>query len=317
MAGLPRRLLIAAVALAAIGLALGYVIAWIPVWPCALLEHFRIQYVVLGGVVTAAAAILRVRGYLDVAAIATLLHALPVTADLCRTPQPGPADGIALRVLLLNVHTETSGFDQVRQLIADEQPDIVGLVEVDQRWIDGVAPALTGYPGRIEAPRPDNFGVALYARGPVVGAAEQLGSELPSVVAEVTVQGARLRMILVHPPPPISAAALDAQYAEAAAVAAIAAKAARRGPTVILGDLNATPWSRPFVALAARSGLCDSRAGFGIQASFPAASAALRIPIDHLLASCAIGVRDRRIGRDVGSDHLPVIIDLVVPRPLR
>lgn len=40
----------------------------------------------------------------------------------------------------------------------------------------------------------------------------------------------------------------------------------------------------------------------------------LRLPIDHLLASCTIGVADRRIGSAVGSDHLPVLLDLVVPR---
>lgn len=317
MAGIPRqawplRLVIAATALAAIGLALAYVVAWIPVWPYALLEHFRVQYVALGVLVTAAAAALRMRGYLDVAAIATLLHALPVTADLCRASQPGPVDGVALRVLVLNVHTESSSFDQVRQLIADEQPDVVGLVEVDRRWIDGVAPALAGYTGRIEAPRGDNFGVALYARGRVAGAAEELGSSLPRVVAELSIREARLRVILVHPPPPVSAGNLAEQYDE---IAVIARRVAIREPTILLGDFNATPWSKPFAELVARSGLCDSRAGFGIQPSFPAASAVLRIPIDHLLASCAVGVRDRRIGRDVGSDHLPVILDLAIPRP--
>ena len=57
-----------------------------------------------------------------------------------------------------------------------------------------------------------------------------------------------------------------------------------------------------------------TRAGFGVQATFPAQSRLLRIPIDHVLASCTIGVRDRVIERDVGSDHLPIVVDLVVPR---
>jgi endonuclease/exonuclease/phosphatase (EEP) superfamily protein YafD len=98
-------------------------------------------------------------------------------------------------------------------------------------------------------------------------------------------------------------------------LAAIGDRARSDPPALVMGDLNATPWSRPFAELRAHGGLCDSRAGFGVQPSFPSASAALRIPIDHLLASCSIGVRDRRIGPDVGSDHLPVILDLVVPRP--
>jgi endonuclease/exonuclease/phosphatase family metal-dependent hydrolase len=40
----------------------------------------------------------------------------------------------------------------------------------------------------------------------------------------------------------------------------------------------------------------------------------MRIPIDHMLVSCSIGVASRRIERDVGSDHLPVVVDLVIPR---
>lgn len=76
-------------------------------------------------------------------------------------------------------------------------------------------------------------------------------------------------------------------------------------------------WSTPFRDLVARSGLCDSRAGFGIAASFPSTMAVVRIPIDHALVSCTIGVRARRVERHVGSDHLPVVIDLVVPRAPR
>lgn len=310
-ASLPARLVIAAVGMAAIGVALGYVIAWVPVWPLALFEHFRVQYVAGGALATALAAALRMTGYFDIAAIATLLHALPVAADLCRSPQPGPTDGAAIRVLVLNVHTESSGFEQVRQLIADERPDVVGLVEVDGRWLVGIAPAVTGYPGRIEAPRDDNFGVALYARGELRGAAEVLKTELPTVFAELALRGARLRIVLTHPPPPISARALAMQYVQ---LAEIAPRAAGAGPVVIMGDFNATPWSRPFAWLREHTGLCDSRAGFGIQASYPTESMLLRIPIDHLLASCTVGVRDRRIGRDVGSDHVPVLVDLIVPR---
>jgi len=145
-----------------------------------------------------------------------------------------------------------------------------------------------------------------------VGAIEELAGALPSVVAGVTIDGASLGILLVHPLPPVSAAAIVAQRE---ALDAVADRARRMtGPVVIMGDFNATPWSRPFRRVLARSGLCDSRAGFGIAASFPAGSAILRIPIDHVLASCAIGVHDRHIARDVGSDHLPVIIDLVVPR---
>jgi endonuclease/exonuclease/phosphatase (EEP) superfamily protein YafD len=309
--GFLKRLLTAAIALAVLGLAAAWVVAWIPVWPCTLLEHFRVQYVVGGGALVAVAVAMRMRGWSDAAAIATLLHGLPVAADLIRSPQAGPAGGAAIRVLLLNVHTESSGFEQVRQLIGDEQPDLIALVEVDARWIAGVAPAVRDFSGQIEHPRSDNFGVALYARGQVTGAIESLGSSLPSVVADVAIRGARMRVLLTHPMPPVSGGAYEEQEHQLAAVAERTRASA--GLMLVMGDFNATPWSRLFARLQRDTGLCDSRAGFGVQASFPAGMAVMRIPIDHLLASCSIGVRDRRIGRDVGSDHLPVIADLVVP----
>ena len=81
-AGLPKRLVIAATSLAAIALAVVCVVAWIPVWPCMLFEHFRIQYVAAGLIVVGCAAALRLRGYFDLAAIVTLVHVLPVVGDL-------------------------------------------------------------------------------------------------------------------------------------------------------------------------------------------------------------------------------------------
>jgi endonuclease/exonuclease/phosphatase (EEP) superfamily protein YafD len=307
-----NRLCVAAVALGALGLAIVCVLSWIPAWPLSLLEHFRVQYVASGLVVIAAAAALRIRGYTDAALIATLLSALPVVPDITRTARPLPPNGVHVRVLSLNVHTESTGYDQVRRLIADENPDVVALVEVDQRWLTQLAPALTAYTGRIEAPRPDNFGIALYARGDVVGSATELATPLPTITAEVTVAGTHFDAIVTHPIPPISGASVERQRQQLDLIAARARSTP--GPLIVMGDYNATPWSRPFRRLVDRSGLCDSRAGFGVQASFPAMTAMLRIPIDHVLVSCAIGVRDRRIGRDVGSDHLPVIVDLVLPR---
>jgi endonuclease/exonuclease/phosphatase (EEP) superfamily protein YafD len=309
---LAKQLVSAATALALIGLAAAWAMTWLPAWPFTLLEHFRVQYVVAGAVLLGAVLALRMRGWADVAAIATLVHGLPLAADLTRSPRSGPAGGAEIRVLMLNVLTENRHVDQVRQLIADEKPDVVGLVEVDERWIAAVAPAVSDFPGRLEAPRRDNFGVALYARGPMTGAIERLGSGLPCAVAEVAIRDARLRVVLMHPVPPVDADAMSLQESQVAAVAERVRGLA--DPVLVMGDFNTTPWSRVFARLVETTGLCDSRAGFGIQASFPSDMAVMRIPIDHLLASCAIGVRARRIGPRVGSDHLPVIVDLTIPR---
>jgi endonuclease/exonuclease/phosphatase (EEP) superfamily protein YafD len=308
----PLRLAIAAIAIACVGLIAAIIVPLVPIWPCVLFEHFRIQYIAGGVVVVACAAALGMRGYFDAAALTTVLHLLWISPELRRAPRLMPSDGVPVRVLVLNVHTESSTFEQVRQLIEDIHPDVVGLVEVDDRWLRGVAPVVAQFGGRLERPRGDNFGVALYTRAPLAGSIEELGGSLPVAVGSVNIDGASFSIMLIHPLPPVSAAALVAQREELDAVADRAHTLA--GPVVIMGDFNATPWSRPYRRFLASSGLCDSRAGFGIQATFPAASVVLRIPIDHLLATCSVGIADRHVERDVGSDHLPIVLDLVIPR---
>ena len=87
--------------------------------------------------------------------------------------------GLPLRVLVLNVHTESSGFAEVRRLIADAQPDVVGLVEVDERWLAAWRPRCR-LSGRLERRAADNFGVALYSRAAARRRDRELGSWLPT-----------------------------------------------------------------------------------------------------------------------------------------
>ncbi len=301
------RLVRAFTALAAVGVAATALVTFLPIWPLELFDHFRVHYAIVGLVATAAAGGLRMQGYLDASLIATLVHICVLVPDAPRaTP---PEHGTAVRVLVLNVHTGSSSFAAVRQLIDEMHPDIMGLVEVDQRWLDALAPSLTAFTGRIEHPRDDNFGIALYARGQVSGGTESLGSAVPTIIASVLLDGATLTAIVTHPIPPLTAATSAALESQ---LDAVAARTRGEANVIVMGDFNATPWSRPFRRLLAGSGLCDSRDGFGLQASFPASPWLLRIPIDHLLHSCSIGVTDRRVERDVGSDHLPILVDLVI-----
>lgn len=302
------RFLRAFTCLVGVGLCAAALVAMLPFWPLELFDHFRVQYVAIGLAATAGAFRLGIAGYADATAIATLVHLCSMLSGA-----PGatlPERGTPVRILLLNVHTASTGYADVRDLITDVDPDIVALVEVNERWLDELAPALTGFAARIEGPQSDNFGVALYARGTITGKIEALGSQLPSLVAEVSIGPAVMNVILTHPLPPISSSAAT-QLVEQLDV--IARRARTVPHALVMGDFNATPWSRAFRRLLAGSELCDSRDGHGLQPTFPAGLWPLRIPIDHLLHDCGIGVTGRRVERDVGSDHLPVVIDLLVP----
>ncbi len=131
-----RRIAVAAVSLGVVGAVACLVLSLVPVFPCTLLEHFHVQLMLGGVVVTGAAAALRLGGYFDAAACAVLVELLIVTPDLTSARRSVPA-GTARRILLLNVHTESTTYAEVRALIADTQPDIVALVEVSDRPAGG------------------------------------------------------------------------------------------------------------------------------------------------------------------------------------
>src|SRR5512139_1327537 len=78
-----RSLTVSVIALATIAVVAACVLPLVPLWPCDLLQHFRVQYAVVGAIVVAAAAVMRVPGYFDAAAIATLLHLWWIAPDLC------------------------------------------------------------------------------------------------------------------------------------------------------------------------------------------------------------------------------------------
>ncbi len=306
-----QRVADAVLLLAAVGCVLVLLGTLAPVWPLALLEHFRVQYVVLGVVITLACAFLQRRRSwtTDGAALATLCHVLWLVPDLTAARR-SVSSGTNLRLLMLNVHTSSTAFAAVHQLIDETNADIVALVEVDDRWIAELAPALASYTGRIESPARDNFGIALYARGALDAKVEFLGDQA-SIVGTVEHAASRVAIIVTHPIPPVAARLVGSHRRQLEAVGARASELT--GPVLVVGDLNTTPWSHVFRDLAERGRLCDTRAGFGLQATFPASSSLLRIPIDHVLATCEVGVRNRRVERDVGSDHLPVVVDLVIP----
>lgn len=312
-----RRLACAVVSLAVASFIAVLVASFLPLHPFALVEHLRVQLAIGGAAVAAAAGALALgAGWLDArwfdaAMFALLVDAAVIVPDLASARRP-VGEGAPVRVLVVNVFSASERYEDVRRLIDRERPDVIGLLEVSSGWLRELAPALAAYPSRIEEPRSDNFGMALYARAPLTGGVEHLEVRVPAILAEATIGGARLGLALVHPVPPMNAEVQREQVRHFDAVAARVR--AFTAPFVILGDLNAAPWSRAYARLRGATGACDARAGFGAQTTFPTYSWLLRIPIDHVLVACAIGVRDHRVGPDVGSDHLPVIVDLVVPR---
>jgi endonuclease/exonuclease/phosphatase (EEP) superfamily protein YafD len=192
-----------------------------------------------------------------------------------RAPSPAAP---ALSVLLVNVQTENPRHDLVIAEVRRLRPDVVVFEEVDAAWSTDLSRALAAGPG-------------------------------PSIEATVVAHGRAVALVATHPVPAMDAEGMRLRDAR---LASLARHIPRGVATAVIGDLDATPWSRPLRDLRRSTGLVDSLAGRGVQPSWPAALPWIaRLPIDHVLPSAHLATAERALGRDVGSDHRPVYARLV------
>jgi endonuclease/exonuclease/phosphatase (EEP) superfamily protein YafD len=282
-------------------------------WVWDLCAHFRVQYLLALAVVLVVTLVRRrfvVGGVFGLFAAANLACIAPYYWPVATAiDQPSAS----LRLISVNVHTANQHFDLVRQLVLDYDPDVVLLMEVDADWVAALQELRARYPYWQVAVREDNFGIALCSKRPFAACRTlYLGAaELPSIAAEIEVEGQSLTLVGTHPLPPTSAAYTAARNEQLASVAQYVA--AIPGLKIVMGDLNTTPWSHCFREFIASTKLVDSARGRGVQPSWPTSRLVLRIPIDFCLVSETMAVTDRHIGPDIGSDHFPVIVDVAVP----
>jgi endonuclease/exonuclease/phosphatase (EEP) superfamily protein YafD len=303
-------LAIPAVGLAVVSLA-AFFGEWI--WWLDVLANFRAQYAMALAVLGVLAMMSKWRrigyGVLGVAAI-NLLVVLPLYVG---SPGPSEATAPSIRVMSFNLLSTNESFSEVIEYIEVTDPDLVLLHEASRPW--EVAFESAGLDYEIIRPRSDNliFGTLVLVRGEDVKGVSFGFAEAQPRAVEIKYRPTgwpeEVSVLSTHPLAPTEkerAALRNAQLAFAGDWAT-----AQEGAFLVVGDFNATPWSSPFREILASAELRNSQIGFGLQSSFPATSMfVMRVPIDHLLHSPALNVRDRRLGPALGSDHFPLLVDL-------
>lgn len=141
---------------------------------------------------------------------------------------------------------------------------------------------------------------------------KSLGGGRKVVLAEVTVAGETISILAPHPSMAIGREFFEERNRQLVGIADYAGELKNRA--IVLGDLNVTTWSLYYKKLIRQGKLRNARAGFGILPTWPTFRPALYIPIDHCLVNRDIQVLNFRRGREVGSDHLPIVVDLLIPK---
>lgn len=282
-----------------------------------LAAHFRFQYLIGSIIVAAILVAWREWRAATIALVCATLNAvsvLPLYFPPETTAVAAPQQ--SLRLLLSNVLTANTQRAALIDLARAERPDLLILQEVSAEWIKDLNGLRDQLPYSIAEPRDDNFGIAVYSRIPFVEAkvVAPLDPTLPGILAKINVNGQTVSILTTHTVPPVGGYELfllrNAQLREAATTMRQLPE-----PKILIGDLNTTVWSPYFSQLIEESGLRDARRGFGVVPTWPANfwTPLMRIPIDHCLVSRDIRVVNIGAGPRIGSDHLPLIVDLEIP----
>jgi endonuclease/exonuclease/phosphatase (EEP) superfamily protein YafD len=300
----------AAVAIVLVALTLAGFVARMN-WRCEQACHFRVQYFWLLGLAGLFLLCVKRRRLAALALIASLVN-LVVVAGIYSPARTEPAAAQKLKLVSFNVLGENQRHDDVAAFLRSEQPDLVLLMEVQPAWKECIAQLGDLYPHQIVEARAGHFGIALLSREPLDQASIQTfgSAELPSVVTTIRLADRQLLFVGTHPPPPGTRAMAEARDEQLRALASFVKS--QNGPVVLMGDLNTTSYSPVFRNLCESTGLRDSRQGFGIQATWMPRLPILEIAIDHCLVPPEIHVANRRVGPHLGSDHRPVIVELML-----
>ena len=267
-------------------------------WWTGLFSHFRVQYAL---VLLLALVVARKRRWLRIWVGALLLWNLVPIVGLSLGSPRVPTQAGDTTVLAANLLAENDDVAALLAVIEEESPDVIALLEYTPRWQASVAPLRQQYPHSIEDVRSDNFGIALFSREPLAGGIVEYGTAgMPSILG---VLPSGLTVLATHPPPPVGsayAAHRDSQFD------AIAEAAAEIDRVVVIGDFNATGFSRSFHSLQQKGNLRNAARSWA--PTWPTHFPPLWIPLDHALVSDGVEVSGFRVADHVGSDHYPIVV---------
>ena len=286
-------------------------------WSLDLFSHFHLQYAALLGFCFIAALLLRA-GLLAALLLPALLANLFLLAPffLPRSDPAAATEGAsprALSVMALNVYMDNEDYGAIGDLLREERADVVMLSENKPALMRALGETVGDlYPHVYDESTRGTYGLALLSRYPFSEVKNvSLGGRGRRVIEVTLAEPAPVTLFGVHPLPPLGSRWAARRNDELAAIGALVRRATN--PVILLGDFNASPWSHPIEQLTATTSLRFANLGFGVRPTWSYRSPLLSAPIDHIFVSPTWRVATYRVGREVGSDHLPVIAELTLP----
>ncbi len=215
------------------------------------------------------------------------------------------------RLVIAHVNMQHRGLDQAElaQVLNERKPDLLFLLDPPREWVRKHR-AFSGY-GVFGDGSPKVAAVVLAVQRPsLVGRPFVEGLPGSALVVETTIENQPLWILGLHTQSPMTPHKLWKRNRTLRIAGLLAAQPA--GARIVLGDLNATPWSDALKQLERVAGLKNSMEGRGVQSSWPALLGPFGVAIDQFLASDEIVVLKRQTGPTFGSTHRSVWVTVAL-----
>lgn len=312
------RMLITVCAIGVLALALAVLIAGEQVWALDLLTFFWpiltiAAVVLLVATVPFGGMLARIAALAAVAACAVPFVMLP--------PAPDNAAGEKIRILTANLYVGNPNPAPFVALLTRTQPDIVVMEETRRLFADAVRESGL-YPFETERELSLTDDKKVFSRYPIRDY-QQL-SDLPGrkigrhpMRLVIETPAGPVIVYAIHPDTPRSPEQWQDRNAYFERLALAIHGEAEGAPVVLAGDWNMPVHSAFFRNFFAATGYRFARPGLWM----PVTRFATRLArlgyfgstIDHVAVSPQVRVTDWKRGSDIGSNHLPVIVDLALP----
>lgn len=225
--------------------------------------------------------------------------------------------GAAVSLLVFNVLQKNEEYGALVELVELLSPDIILLLELSEKWYDSIDTVRKDYAYEIKELRDDTYGILYLSKIPLVEAQINylVKDNIPSTEAMHVIDGTHVRIIGLHPEPPIPGEVLSSKPKDFELITA--ARKIEALPhseiNIVLGDLNDVGWSKAVRKFKKISKLRDLREGRGLHPTFPTYMPFFRIPIDNVFCSKEIKLIKFEKQENIGSDHLPLYMQLLIP----
>jgi endonuclease/exonuclease/phosphatase (EEP) superfamily protein YafD len=216
-------------------------------------------------------------------------------------------------LLIANVKMENRNSAQLREIVAQADPDVILIVEAGSWWASELACFAESHPFNVRRPQENYYGMLLYSRLELVGSEVRflIEDDVPSIRAGIRLtEGSEVEIHALHPRPPVPQETAQSTERDAELVVVGKESKGKQRPVVVMGDLNDVAWSRTNYLFKKISGLLDPRIGRGLYNSFHAGYFFLRFPLDHFFHSMHFRLIELKRLAYFGSDHFPMFIRL-------